>query len=72
MYPNYEFIEAMKRQKAEHKHLIENGIVTYCNEYGEEMSKVIIKFITCDGSNYYVVENYIGEVIELRALGDIT
>lgn len=72
MYANYEFIEAMKRRKAEHKYLLENGTITYCNEYGAAMHKVVIKFISCEGNNYYVVENYIGEVIELRSLNDIT
>lgn len=72
MYINHEFIEAMKKQREQHKYLLENGVVTFWNEYGEEYNKVVIKFISCEGKSYYIVENYAGEVIELRLISDIT
>lgn len=72
MYFNYDFIEAMKEQEAKHKYLLENGIVTFWNEYGEDYNKVVIKFISCEGKSYYIVENFAGEVIELRMISDIT
>ena len=34
MYCNYEYIEAMKKQKEKHEHLLGNGNPLYCNEYG--------------------------------------
>lgn len=72
MHPDYDYIEAMRNQLEKHKYLLAHGEVTFWNEYSGGPHTVVVKFITCDNEKYYVVENYIGAVVELRKLEDIT
>jgi hypothetical protein len=68
MYCNYEYIEAMKKQKEKHQHLLKNGNPLYCNEYGGGNSKITVRIIESDGKKYYVAENWLGSVIDLREI----
>ena len=68
MYSNYEYIEAMKKQREKQKHILENGNTIFHTEYGTEYQKVSIKIIECDGNKYYLAENWAGAVIELREI----
>ena len=68
MYCNYEYIESMKKQKEKHEHLLKNGNPLYCNEYGGGNSKITVRIIECDSKKYYVAENWLGAVINLREI----
>lgn len=71
MYSNYEYIEAIKKEKELHKELISNGELKFCNEYNGGNNLIKIKFIYYNNENYYVVENYAGDVVELRKISQI-
>lgn len=68
MYCNYEYVEAMKKQRELQKHICEHGETTFHNEYGGDYHKISIKIIECDGKKYYLAENWQGEVIEIREI----
>lgn len=68
MYCNYEYIEAMKKQRELQRHILENGQTILHNEYGAGYDKVSIKIIVCDGNKYYLAEDWVGTAIEIRVI----
>jgi len=72
MHPNYEYIDAMKKEQELHKKLLAYGNVTFRNDYNGGVNTITIKFISYGDEHYYVAENYIGAPIEIRKLTDIT